>query len=481
MDAAPIILWYRNDLRLSDLPSLAAAAATGKPVIPFYILDTHTAHARSLGGASLWWLHHSLQGLAASWQCLGTNLVLRQGDPLLLLPEIAQQSGADIIYCSRCFEPWAGKLEEDLHKALGEQGVAFKRYGGTLLHDPGRETTKAGQPFKVYTPFWRSLSQQEIRECVAAPSNVKAAKISLDSDALDSWQLLPTEPDWAVGLRESWKVGEVAAAERLNEFISAENFAYAEERDRPDLPATSRLSPHLRFGEISPAMCWHAAALEAGRRPGVESDLEVFRKELVWRDFSYHLLHHWPELPRSAFRENFNAFPWQKSADVLTAWQKGQTGYPIVDAGMRELWHTGWMHNRVRMIVASFLTKHLLQPWQDGEAWFWDCLVDADLAPNAASWQWVAGSGADAAPYFRIFNPITQGQKFDPDGTYVRRWVPEIASLPDRYLNAPWTCPELGLRSMGVVLGENYPEPIVDHSTARQRALQSYAAIKVST
>ena len=480
MDAAPIILWYRNDLRLSDLPSLTSAVATGQPVIPLYIRDTQSTNARSIGGASLWWLHHSLQSLATSWQALGTKLVLRQGDPLLLLPELAEQSGAGAIYCSRSFEPWAGKLEEQLHKALGEQGVTFKRYGGTLLHDPDRVTTKAGQPFKVYTPFWRSLSQQEIRKCVSAPSTVHVSEINLESDSLDSWQLLPTKPDWAGGLRETWQVGEAAAAERLKQFIGADNFAYAEERDRPDLPATSRLSPHLRFGEISPAMCWHAAQFEAGRRPAAEADLEVFRKELVWRDFSYHLLHHWPELPTSAFRENFNAFPWQKSADVLNAWQKGQTGYPIVDAGMRELWHTGWMHNRVRMIVASFLTKHLLQPWQDGEAWFWDCLVDADLASNSASWQWVAGSGADAAPYFRIFNPITQGQKFDPDGTYIRRWVPEIASLPDRYLNAPWTCPELELRSLGLVLGKDYPEPIVDHAMARRRALDSYEAIKVS-
>ncbi|MEM7750059.1 MAG: deoxyribodipyrimidine photo-lyase [Pseudomonadota bacterium] len=479
MAAGPIILWYRNDLRLMDLPSLAAACATGQPILPVYILDTHWPGQRVLGGASQWWLHHSLEKLQANWQEHGGKLLLKRGDPLVILQELTDEVGASGVYCSRAYEPWAGELEKSLHTALSERDIALKRYGGSLLHDPDHLTTKAGQPFKVYTPFWRALSQQDVRSPVDGPADINVAHIAVENEDLDDWALLPTRPDWAGGLRDSWVPGEGAARQRLKQFLGEDAFAYATERDRPDLPATSRLSPHLRFGEISPAVCWHAAALEAAKRPQAETDLEVFRKELVWRDFSYHLLYHWPSLPDTAFRDNFNAFPWQDNDEVRTAWQKGQTGYPIVDAGMRELWHTGWMHNRVRMIVASFLTKHLLQPWQAGEAWFWDCLVDADLASNAASWQWVAGSGADAAPYFRIFNPITQGEKFDPEGAYVRRWVPELAALPNRYLHAPWTCPELELRSLDIVLGQTYPEPIVDHPMARQRALASYEQVKV--
>ncbi len=479
MTSAPAILWYRNDLRLSDLPALVAAAGTGQPVLPVYVLDTASPGERTLGGASLWWLHHSLASLADSWRELGGELVLRQGDPCKILPELVKSTGATGVYCSRAFEPWAGELEKTLHEALKASDVTFKRYGGTLLHDPDQVTTKAVQPFKVYTPFWRSLSQQAIREPVAKPEDLKVWTGEADSEDLASWQLLPSRPDWAGGLRETWSVGETAAVGRLEEFLSNDDVSYATDRDRPDIQATSRLSPHLRFGEISPATCWHAAQFEAARRPAAEADLEVFRKELVWRDFSYHLLYHWPQLPTTAFRDNFNAFPWQDDADVLAAWQKGLTGYPIVDAGMRELWHTGWMHNRVRMIVASFLTKHLLQPWQAGEAWFWDCLVDADLASNSASWQWVAGSGADAAPYFRIFNPITQGQKFDPKGDYVRRWVPEIAALPDRSLHSPWTCPGSELAGLDIKLGETYPNPVIDHGFARQRALDSYEKVKV--
>ena len=465
---------------MTDLPALAAASATGQPVLPVYILDTTWPGQRTLGGASRWWLHQSLENLSASWHELGGKLVLRSGDPREILPKLAQLTGASGVYCSRSFEPWSGQLENRLHNALEKQGVEFKRYSGALLHDPDQLRTKAGQPYKVYTPFWRALSQQPIRKSVSVPADLTAASVKAESEDLDAWQLLPTRPDWAGGLRDHWVVGESSASQKLDTFLNDDGFAYAKDRDRPDLPATSRLSPHLRFGEISPAMCWHAAGFAAAQRPEAETDLEVFRKELAWRDFSYHLLHHWPELPNSAFRENFDAFPWQQDSAALKAWQEGQTGYPIVDAGMRELWHTGWMHNRVRMIVASFLTKHLLQPWQMGEAWFWDCLVDADLASNSASWQWVAGSGADAAPYFRIFNPVIQGQKFDPKGDYVRRWVPEIAALPDRFLHAPWTCPDLERHSSGIMLGETYPEPMIDHAMARQRALESYEKVKVA-
>ncbi|MEM6935811.1 MAG: deoxyribodipyrimidine photo-lyase, partial [Pseudomonadota bacterium] len=297
-------------------------------------------------------------------------------------------------------------------------------------------------------------------------------------DDLAAWALLPTKPDWAGGLRESWQPGEAGAHERLRDFVTHAADDYAEGRDRPGKDHTSRLSPHLHFGEISPNQVWQALKMAAGFGEVSGQASDAYLRELGWRDFSYHLLTLFPELPEANFRDQFDRFPWRSDNTELERWQRGQTGYPLVDAGMRQLWHTGWMHNRVRMVVGSFLVKHLRQHWRAGEDWFWDTLVDADLASNAASWQWVAGSGADAAPYFRIFNPMSQGEKFDPDGAYVRRWVPELAKVPQKFLNRPWEAPVEILRQAGVELGKDYPNPIVDHRTAREAALAAFQESK---
>jgi deoxyribodipyrimidine photo-lyase len=387
--------------------------------------------------------------------------------------------GATKVHVTRGYEPSEIALEARVREGLAAEGIEVKRFAGALLREPEDIRTQEGLPFRVYTPFWRALAAHwSPGRPLPAPERIEAPRQTIASDALASWQLLPKRPDWAGGLRESWTPGELGAEARLAGFVSGAMAGYAEDRNRPDLDGTSRLSPHLHFGEISIRRCWHAAALAAGRDPTVETGAATFLKELAWREFSRHLLFHFPELPEQPFRREFAAFPWSSSAKALLAWRKGATGYPIVDAGMRELWHTGWMHNRVRMIAASFLVKHLLVPWQQGEAWFWDTLVDADLANNAASWQWVAGSGADAAPYFRIFNPVKQGQTFDPDGAYVRRWVPALAKLPAAHIHAPWLAPEPVLASAGIVLGQTYPQPMVDHTQARQRALEAYQGLK---
>ncbi len=478
---APIILWFRNDLRLADNRALIAAAALGRPIVPVFVLDDDAPGKWKRGGASRWWLHGSLESLGKSLEKTGCRLILQRGDTRDILPKLAKETGADLVYASRAYEPWASKLEADLNERLAKAGIELKRTSGALLFEPERLRTKAGDPFKVYTPFWRALREAgEPQQPKPAPKKFAAPESWPKSDKLADWKLLPAKPDWAGGMREAWDPGEAGAQKRLQVFLDTALKTYADNRDRPDLPNTSRLSPHLHFGEISPAQCWHAASAHAAANPGSERGLEVFLKEVVWREFSYHLLVHWPSLPDYPFRPEFARFPWNadKNGKLLEAWQKGRTGYPLVDAGLRELWTTGWMHNRVRMVVASFLVKHLRLHWAEGEAWFWDTLVDADLASNAASWQWVAGSGADAAPYFRIFNPIKQGTTFDPGGKYVRKWVPELAKLSDDCIHAPWEAPPAILAAAGVTLGKTYPHPIVDHATARDAALKAFETLK---
>ncbi|MBU2534267.1 MAG: DNA photolyase family protein [Alphaproteobacteria bacterium] len=471
----PVIVWFRNDLRLRDHPALSAAA--GAPIVAVHVLDDAAAGNWARGGASRWWLHQSIDALATELATAGVQLVLRRGGSVEVISELARETGAQAVHCSRGFEPWSVELETGLRDKLHSQGVLLRRFAGVLIHDPDQIKTKEGGPYKVYSPFWRTLSGQEIRVPVSRPT-LHGYRGHVASDRLADWGLEPTRPDWAEGLRETWTPGEVGAQRRLAEFLDTAIEQYDARRDLPGIEGTSRLSPHLHFGEVSPAQVWQAVGNAIGRRGLTGKAPTVFLKELVWREFSYHLLHHFPSLPEKAFREPFERFPWAPHQGDIGAWQKGRTGYPIVDAGMRELWATGWMHNRVRMITASFLTKHLMVPWQVGEAWFWDCLVDADLASNSASWQWVAGSGADAAPYFRIFNPILQGQKFDPEGEYVRRWVPELAKLPGKYLHAPWTAPAGVLGAAGVRLGETYPVPIVEHGAARERAMAAYEMIR---
>jgi deoxyribodipyrimidine photo-lyase len=481
--SAPVLLWFRQDLRLADHRALAAALAAKRPIIPVYILDDETPGMWRLGGASRWWLRQSLAALNQDLERLGSRLVLRRGAAEAMLLELINETGAEAVHVTRRYEPWASDLDRELAVKLEKKGIDFKRFAGSLLFEPEALRTKAGDPFKVFTPFYKAcLALDPPKPPLPRPEALPSPQDWPGSDDPRDWALLPTAPDWSGGLQESWQPGENGAEARLEAFLDDAMTAYAENRDRPDLIGTSRLSPHLHHGEISPHRCWQAIdeRLAAAGDSRGERGGRSYLRELVWREFSYHLLAHWPDLPEKAFRPEFEHFPWETDEQTLKAWQLGKTGYPIVDAGMRELWQTGWMHNRVRMVTASFLIKHLMIPWQAGEAWFWDTLVDADLASNAASWQWVAGSGADAAPYFRIFNPILQGKKFDPEGDYVKRYVPELAGLPPDHIHAPWEAPKASLAEAGVDLGKTYPLPIVGHGKARERALQAYGTIKKS-
>ena len=481
--ADPVILWFRQDLRLHDNAALTAAAESCRPVIAIYVLDDAACGRWAPGGSSRWWLHHSLQALGGSLSAIGSRLILRRGPTADVLLAIAAETGARALYCSRSYEPHAARMELAINAACSAAGIEVRRFSGALLMEPETLRNQSGAPFRVFTPFWRTvLSAGRPRVPVLAPRHLTQPKRWPVSERLDTWHLLPLKPDWAGGLRATWRPGEAGAAERLSTLIDHALPHYATARDCPDRPGTSMLSPHLHFGEISPRQCWHAVDLARERDPGLDGGANSFLREIGWREFSCHLLHHWPTLPEVPFRPEFAAFPWEPDGTrarlMFAAWSRGQTGYPIVDAGMRQLWQTGWMHNRVRMITASFLTKHLLVPWQTGQRWFWDTLVDADLASNAASWQWVAGSGADAAPYFRIFNPVLQGQKFDCNGDYVRHFVPEIARLPTKLLHAPWTATDEQLGRAGVRLGQTYPRPIVGHDDARRRALAAFATLK---
>ena len=461
------VVWFRQDLRLSDNPALAAAAKRG-PVVPLYILE---GGQRPPGGASRWWLHHSLAALSES---LG-GLLLRRGDAARLLPQIAAEAGADRVMWNRRYEPDAVARDEAALRALTKAGIAVDTFNGNLLHEPSGIATQSGGPFKVYTPFWRACRART----VAPPLRAHKPAIEvegLDSDPLASWRLLPAKPDWAAGWGTYWTPGERGAQARLDAFLRRDLKNYDVARDRPAGRNTSLLSPHLHFGEISPRQVWARLAFAAEKAAPAQAAAK-FAAELGWREFCAHLVHHFPTIPRENWRTAFDRFPWRRSAADLKAWQRGETGYPMVDAGMRELWHTGWMHNRVRMIAASFLVKHLRIDWREGEAWFWDTLVDADLANNAGNWQWVAGSGADAAPYFRIFNPVLQGGKFDPAGDYVRRWCPELKNLPDKFIHAPFAADAAVLARAGIVLGRDYPKPIVDHRAAREAALAAYRKV----
>jgi deoxyribodipyrimidine photo-lyase len=476
--SAPIILWFRQDLRLDDNPALLAAAHSGRPVLPLYILDDETAGKWAMGGASLWWLHHSLHALAADLKTRGLTLVLKRGPAAKALDEIIAASGADTVFWNRCYEPSAVARDTDIKTALKSRDFDVQSFNAALLCEPWTVKTKMGEPYKVFTPFWRACQEMGIdTETHRAPASIAPAK-TVPGDTLDQWHLLPTRPNWAKGFSAEWTPGEAGAKERLAAFIDGPMSGYAEGRDRPDQTSTSGLSPHLHFGEIGPRQIVRAVRAAVAHSPGLEGQAAKFLSEVGWREFSYHLLHQAPHLPDQNFRPEFDEFPWAKGAAGLKAWQQGRTGVPIVDAGMRQLWQTGWMHNRVRMVVASFLVKHLLIHWQHGAAWFWDTLVDADLANNSASWQWVAGCGADAAPYFRVFNPILQGEKFDPHGDYVRRFVPEIAALPDKWLHKPWEAPADVLKAAGLKIGRDYPEPLIDLQHGRDRALAAFAQIR---
>ncbi len=463
----PTLLWLRRELRLRDNAALLAALATGRPVLPVFIHDETTPGAWAPGGASRWWLHHSLASLAADLAARGAPLVLRRGPIAQELPRLMAETNAAEVHAGLPTEPWARDLTARLARRL-----PLHLHRTTTLFTGDEIATQAGGPFGVFTPFARACrARLEPAPPRAAPDRIPSPPAPA-SDRLEDWGLLPARPDWAGGLRESWQPGEAGALRTASAFARSALSRYDLARDFPDRPGTSRLSPHLAWGEISPDEAWHLAA-----GAGDGKAVQTWQNELLWREFSAHLLWHNPTLPEAPLRPEYAAMPWRTDPAALAAWQRGQTGIPIVDAGMRQLWHTGWMHNRVRMIVASVLAKHLLLPWQNGAAWFWDTLVDADLASNGAQWQWVAGCGADAAPYFRIFNPVLQGWKFDPEGGYVARWVPELARLPAKERQAPWEAPEMLLRGAGVVLGRSYPRPIVDLAEGRARALAALETV----
>lgn len=441
MPSGTTIVWFRLDLRLTDNPALTAAVQRGAPIIPVFIWAPEEEHPWAPGAASRWWLHHSLAALDADLRARGSRLVLRRGPSLETLRTLMRETGADVVFWNRRYEPALIARDKQIKASLPAES-----FNSALLVEPWEMKT-----YRVFTPFWRAVLARGIRtdRIPPAPTRLPAPATWPSSLPLDALELLP-KIDWAAGLRAAWKPGEAGAQEQLRRFLKSAVLEYTANRNRPDLPATSRLSPHLHFGEIGPRQIWAAVA------PKADASGWGYLRQLGWREFAHHLLYHFPHTTDRPLRPEFEQFPWQTDPDRLRAWQRGRTGYPLVDAGMRELWTTGWMHNRVRMVVASFLVKDLLIPWQEGARWFWDTLVDADLANNTLGWQWTAGCGADAAPYFRIFNPTSQAEKFDPNSDYIRRWVPE-AGTPA------------------------YPAPIVNHDEARRRALQAFEKLPRAT
>jgi deoxyribodipyrimidine photo-lyase len=467
------LLWFRRDLRLTDHPALQAALARGEPVIPVYIHDPDAEQGWVPGGASQSWLHHSLRALAADLGARGSRLIVRRGPELATLQALIGETGATAVAWTRLYEPAVVERDTRIKAALKADGIDAISHNAALWCEPWQIATGGGGPYKVFTPFWRALSARLPDAPVAPPpERIPGPRTWPDGLAIEALGLSPRIA-WDVGFYEIWEPGEAGACRRLARFVDEDLRGYSSARDRPADSGGSRLSPHLHFGEIGPRQVLRAVqrARAGGEIP--EGDAEHFLRELGWREFGHHLLHHFPQTPDAPLNPSFGAMPWRHPQDYardLQAWQRGRTGIPIVDAGMRELWTTGWMHNRVRMIVASLLTKNLLVPWQEGARWFWDTLVDASLANNTMGWQWAAGSGADAAPYFRIFNPVLQSQRFDAHGRYIRRWVPELGALPDKAIHAPWL-----LRGAAP---DAYPAPIVDLASSRQRALDAFARMR---
>ncbi len=463
--------WFREDLRLLDNLSLDFAAQSGEVCAVYF-------YPENLGSASRWWLHHSLLSLSASLGKHGVELVLRSGDPAKLIPELAKQAKVDTVCWSRVYSPAGVAQGQAVKAALRLQGIKERSFNGQLLIEPSKVFNKQGTPFKVFTPFWRHCVGVLAPSPLLPEPKLVPLEHDLSTEELDDWRLLPTKPNWAEEFSQHWQPGEEGAQQRWRVFLDEPANHYAEGRDIPSQNNTSLLSPHLAFGEIGPRQLWHDTQEAIANRSLDALNGQKFLSEIGWREFSRYLLIHFPHLERQPFNHKFSHFPWGDDRGLIHAWQRGQTGYPIVDAGMRELWKTGYMHNRVRMIVASFLTKHCLSHWHHGMDWFWDTLLDADIGNNTASWQWAAGCGADAAPYFRIFNPILQGEKFDGEGAYIKKWVPELAGLSKRYINKPWEADAMTLKLAGVTLGDNYPLPVVDHKQARERALAAYQVLK---
>ncbi|ACI23155.1 deoxyribodipyrimidine photolyase [Coxiella burnetii Dugway 5J108-111] len=430
------IFWFRQDLRLSDNPALVEAAKSADHLIPLYILDDQL---KMLGDAQRWWLHHSLSSLQTALSKKGTSLILKKGDTKRVLLELIKKYKVEKIYWNRSYEPPYREIDTYLENRLPPLSVEI--YHSTLLTEPQKIKNKSGGYYKIFTPFWKHINASlQPRKTLAAPKKFSQHR-AIKSDNLETWNLLPKHPDWSQGF-DQWKPGEKNAQIVLKKFIKENLKNYPAHRDRPDISSTSHLSPYLHFGEISIRQVWTAITQATIQDKNLQKAADVFLRQLIWREFAYYLLWHFPQMGKSNFRNQFDNFKWKKNKNWLRAWQKGLTGYPIVDAGMRELWCTGYMHNRARMIVASFLVKDLMIDWREGEKWFWNTLLDADLANNALGWQWIAGCGLDAAPYFRIFNPILQSKKFDPDGTYIKRWIPELAKVPSKYIHYPADMPD---------------------------------------
>ena len=474
----PVIVWLRHDLRLADNPALYYAAQAGR-VIPVFIDDSTTPDQWCLGAASRCWLQHSLADLNDQ---LSGQLRIFRGDPLQILLSLAKQTGAHEVHWNRCYTPHSIKRDSQIKLALKSAGIEIHSYNGSLLWEPWTISKADGKPYKIFTPFYR-------KGCLnAAPPSEPLPRpaIQLFSEAIISQgdlkqipvaELTLDEHSWTKKITDHWTISEEAAWQHLQHFIGERLQDYQQGRDIPSLETTSSLSPYLQWGQISPRQIWYYSQ-QQGSQPGLEDALDTFLKELAWREFSYYQLYHNPAMTNENLNQRFNRFPWLNQPEQCQVWQQGLTGFPMIDAGMRQLWQTGYMHNRVRMLVASFLVKNQRQHWHLGAAWFWDTLVDADLASNSASWQWVAGSGTDAAPYFRIFNPVLQGQKFDAQGDYIRRYIPELKTLPSRYIHTPWEAPEQVLKDAGVELGSTYPHPILDLKQSRQAALTAYSSLK---
>ena len=476
-DARPRLVWLRRDLRLTDNPALSAASAQGGPIVPLFVLDTH-APVRGAGAASRWWLDKSLTALDRSLQDKGSRLILRRGDAAETVVALAEEMHAATVCWNRSYEPLAHARDEALAEALRARGVEVQTFDATLLQEPEAVRTQSGGRYGVFTPFWRTArSQLEPLKIQPAPETLEPPARWPASETLETWGLHPRQPDWSSDFSH-WTPGEAGAQARLTDMLSHKLHDYVAARNRPAVDGSSGLSPHLTWGEIGPRQVYVAAEHAAAKHPDLKDQADRFLTELGWREFNYNLLNQDAELHEKPFKSNLDALKWRRSPKDFRAWTLGRTGYPLVDAGMRQLWRLGWMHNRVRLVTASFLVKHLLIDWRQGESWFWDCLVDADPANNPANWQWSAGTGADAQPFFRIFNPVAQGEKFDPGGDYVRRWVPELAKLEARWIHAPWTAPDDVLQTAGVTLGDTYPRPIVDHEAARKRALDALRAAR---
>lgn len=476
-----IILWFRRDLRLTDNPALTEAIKTGARIIPIFIWSPEEEAPWQPGSASKWWLHHSLKRLQHTLQQCGSQLILLQGSAIDTLSALIQQTDASGIYLNRRYELWASKQEKDIQTHFLNRGIPVKGHKANLLFEPWTIQNRANKPFQVFSAYWRHcLTLLGNEPILPKPQQIPAPDQWPPSLTLEDLRLAP-RLQWADGIQEVWIPGEEAAQVELMRFLQTGFSHYDTGRDIPAISGTSRLSPYLHFGEISSKQIYRAIQYYLKKEDlekRTHRSAEIYVKELGWREFSHHLLYHFPHTSDAPLKAGFNRLPWQKNEVLLKAWQHGQTGYPIVDAGMRELWHSGWMHNRVRMIVASFLTKDLMIPWQEGARWFWDTLVDADLANNTLGWQWTSGCGADAAPYFRVFNPVLQGEKFDPDGLYVKHWLPELAKLPRQWVHKPWQAPPTFLKEAGITLGKTYPLPLIDHTYARNRALKAFQQMK---